>query len=39
MIRARATTSRRAFLRELGGGCATPVAAHAEVIASGLTTK
>jgi hydroxymethylbilane synthase len=29
------TTAERAFLRELGGGCATPVAAHAEVIASG----
>jgi hydroxymethylbilane synthase len=29
------TTAERAFLRVLGGGCAAPVAAHAEVIARG----
>jgi len=28
------TTAERAFLRGLGGGCAAPVAAHAEVIAT-----
>jgi hydroxymethylbilane synthase len=27
------TTAERTFLRELGGGCAAPVAAHAEVVA------
>lgn len=27
------TTAERAFLRELGGGCAAPVGAHAEVLA------
>jgi len=29
------TTAERTFLRELGGGCAAPVAAHAEVVARG----
>jgi len=30
-----ATAAERTFLRELGGGCAAPVAAHAEVVAKG----
>ncbi|MGH3136651.1 MAG: hydroxymethylbilane synthase [Gaiellaceae bacterium] len=29
------TTAERTFLRELGGGCAAPVAAHAEVVPRG----